>query len=60
VPYRKAYIPTESEQRIWNIARQRNKEAAMRGLTIKETLAVVRSPKWKWGNEKAGDSGRYV
>lgn len=60
VPYRKPYMPSESEQRIWNMARQKNKEAAMRGLTIKETLATVRSPKWKWGNEKAGDSGRYV
>jgi tryptophan halogenase len=48
VPFHRAAAPTESEQRLWADRRRQWDEAARRAMTVKEALAVVRSPKWKW------------
>ena len=48
VPYRKAQKPTDHEWRQWETLRQRYKQAALKALTIPETLAVMRSPKFSW------------
>jgi tryptophan halogenase len=48
VENRQRYQPSADELRIWNAERQRNKSMAMRGLTVRETLEKVRSPKWEW------------
>ena len=48
VPYRHAQRPTEREWRQWETLRQRYKQMAERALTIPETLALMRSPKFVW------------
>jgi len=49
-PCRREAQPTPAEMRQWQAVRERNKQAALRALTIPEALAVIRSPKWRWGN----------
>lgn len=51
VPFRKTYIPTESERRFWETRRQKNKEAALRAMSVKETLDVLHSQKWTWAKK---------
>jgi tryptophan halogenase len=53
VPFRKTHLPSESERRTWQARRQRNKEAALRAMTVKETLDLLHSPKWKWVKDGA-------
>jgi len=48
VEYRRRYQPSAHELRIWNAERQKNKNLAMRGLTVRETLEKIRSPNWEW------------
>lgn len=48
VPYRQVQQPNEAEWRQWETLRERHKQLALRALTIPETLAIIRSPKWVW------------
>ena len=48
VEYRRRYQPSAHELRIWDAERQKNKNLAMRGLTVRETLEKIRSPNWEW------------
>jgi hypothetical protein len=50
VEYRQRYQPSAAELRVWNAERQKYKNMATRGLTVRETLEKIRSPKWKWRN----------
>ena len=47
VPYRPTHEPTAQEWQIWAAIRQSNREAALSGMTVKETLNIVQSPNWK-------------
>ena len=49
VPYRDMYRPDDSELPVWEAYRQRNKELALRAMTVKQALAATRSPLWSWG-----------
>jgi tryptophan halogenase len=53
VPYENRHQPTESERNLWETKRQRLKEAAQRAMTVRETLELISSPKWKWGEPPA-------
>jgi tryptophan halogenase len=48
VPYERTHDTTEAELRQWEAKRRGFKEAALRAMTIRETLDTLRSPKWKW------------
>jgi tryptophan halogenase len=48
VPYRRVHVPSEAEWSTWNEARQQHRAAALRAMTAAETLATIRSPKWRW------------
>jgi tryptophan halogenase len=48
VEYRQRYQPSAADLRIWNAERQKYKNLALRGLTVRETLKKIRSPKWEW------------
>jgi tryptophan halogenase len=48
IPHERLYGVSESELKTWNIERQRCKEMAARGLSVNQTLAVIRSPQWRW------------
>jgi tryptophan halogenase len=50
VPYRRTYVPSEAELTKWNQAREQHHAAALRAITVNETLAVIRSPQWRWVN----------
>jgi tryptophan halogenase len=50
VPFRRAHEPDDRERRAWDAHRRRTAEAAARGLTVRETLETVRSPRWRWVN----------
>jgi tryptophan 7-halogenase len=42
---------TAPEQRTWDAERQKVKNMAINGLTVRQTLATIRAPSWKWRNE---------
>jgi len=48
VEYRQYYQPSADELRIWNTERQKYKNMAMHGLTVREALEKIRSPNWEW------------
>jgi tryptophan halogenase len=48
VPVRNPYQPSADEQRIWESARRQHAAFATRGATVAQTLAAIRSPKWRW------------
>jgi len=48
VPYERTYAPGESERRTWEAKRRMFKEAALRAMTVREALDVIRSSKWRW------------
>lgn len=48
VPYRKRYVPTREELQIWAQSRAQMRTRAKQGFTVKDALALVRSPRWKW------------
>jgi tryptophan halogenase len=48
VPYRRGREPTEKEWALWEQWRSRNKELAMRAMNVREALAAVRAPSWRW------------
>ncbi len=48
VPYRRVYVPSEEEKRIWDSIRTENHVRAASGLTTSEALAAIRAPSWTW------------
>jgi hypothetical protein len=46
VPFRKTYVPTDAERQTWQMIRESNRQQAANGLTVEQTLALVRSPRW--------------
>ncbi|HEY7116161.1 MAG TPA: tryptophan halogenase family protein [Tepidisphaeraceae bacterium] len=50
VEHRPLRAPTAEETRTWEAERQRYRKMAMSGLSVRETLAAIRSPKWEWRN----------
>lgn len=50
-PYRKRHQPTPRELAVWDAHRRDNRERAAAGLTVKEALAYVRDPRWRWFGE---------
>jgi tryptophan halogenase len=48
VEYHRLYHPSADELRIWNAERQRYRNRAARGLTVRQTLEKLRSPNWEW------------
>ena len=49
VPYRTTYVPSEADLRTWDGRRRKNRELAAKAMGVRDALAVIRSPKWKWG-----------
>ena len=48
VPHGGSFAPDEAERKRWEALCAKNRQQATRGLTVKESLAAVRSPKWQW------------
>jgi tryptophan halogenase len=48
VPYRRTHTPTDDEIKGIQAWRARNREAAVRAMTVKEALAAIRTPGWTW------------
>ena len=48
VPYGNPYDPPPAERSAWEALRRSNAAAASRAMTVEESLAVLRSPTWKW------------
>ena len=55
VPYRKFYQPTEQEWAMWKPHKAQLEQVARDGLTVEESLAVIRDPRWT-SAETAGRS----
>lgn len=51
VPYRKRHPATAEEIAIWNGHRQAIANEAKGGLDVKESLAYIRDPRWRWFGE---------
>jgi len=50
VPHENAYEPPAAERATWAALCQQNAAAAARAMTVEESLASLRSPKWKWAS----------
>lgn len=50
VPHRKRYTPSTVEMELWQQIRTQIRSRARQGFTVKEALAIVRSPQWKWNS----------
>jgi tryptophan halogenase len=48
VPCKTPYKPSSDEMRIWENARRQHAAMATRSMSIAQTLAAIRSPKWRW------------
>ena len=48
VPYGNPYTPTAEARATWESLRRESARAAAGAMTVEETLAVLRSPTWKW------------
>jgi tryptophan halogenase len=53
-PYRARHRATAAEREIWNRHRAEFAEQAAAGMDVREALAVVRLPEWRWFGESAG------
>ena len=51
VPYCNRHNPTEAEWRIINRRREQFKQQAQLGLDVRQALAFVRHPQWRWYGE---------
>jgi hypothetical protein len=47
VPYRQTFIPTEKERETFRQIQKAHQVQASSGLTVKETLAAIRDPRWR-------------
>ena len=47
VPYRRQFVPDEHERQVWRQIREQNRAQAAAGLTVRESIEVVRSPRWR-------------
>ena len=47
VPYRREFGPSDAERQTWQAIQMHNREQAQAGLTVRETLDVIRSPRWR-------------
>lgn len=47
-PYRNRYQPTPDERKLWDKRRAFNASQARKGISVKDSLAYVRNPGWKW------------
>jgi tryptophan 7-halogenase len=48
VPYRRTYHPTDRELALLEQRRRKFRDIALRAMTVREALAAIRSPRWKW------------
>jgi tryptophan halogenase len=48
VPHRKPHRPSPGELQQWERYRARNASVAQHGYSVAETLAMIRSPGWRW------------
>jgi tryptophan halogenase len=52
VPYRMTYEPSEKDWKAWKTWQEKMRQRAMRALSVKESLEIIRRPGWKWaGNQ---------
>jgi tryptophan halogenase len=57
VPYRHTNQPVERELAAIEARRRRNKETALGAMSIKESLDIIHSPKWRWANPSVSKDG---
>jgi tryptophan halogenase len=51
VPYRRRIAISEAERAAWNARRAGFAAQAKAGLTVKEALAAIRNPLWRWNED---------
>jgi tryptophan halogenase len=51
VPYRQTHTPSERDWAQWRAIQQASRAEAANGLTVKEAVAMVRSPNWHCGDD---------
>ena len=52
-PYKARHVATSAEQHAWTTNRSAYMATALQGLTVAESLRIIRSPQWRWNNESA-------
>lgn len=48
IPFKRKYVPTPAEWRIWQAHRADVSRQAAAGLTVEESLGYIRHPAWRW------------
>ena len=56
VPHRAPHAPNDRERRAWEERVRKHRELAQRAMTVREALAAVRSPGWRWPEPLLGKS----
>ena len=56
VPFVRTSTATDSERKLWAQRVRQWDESARRAIAVKEALAVVRSPKWRWVTPQSASS----
>ena len=51
IPYQNRYTPTPQERAIVENSRAQLRAIAAQGVSVKETLAFIRRPEWRWMGE---------
>jgi tryptophan halogenase len=51
VPYHNHHVPNDMERHIMNQRRAQFKAQAQNGLDVKQALAFIRHPQWRWFGE---------
>ena len=51
VPYRSPHTPTPAERATWQAHRAQLRAAAGTGMDVREALAAIRHPDWRWHGE---------
>jgi hypothetical protein len=48
VPYEHTHTPGDAELRLWEGKRRAFREGAVKAMTVREALGVIRDPRWRW------------
>jgi tryptophan halogenase len=51
VPHNRPYDPPASEREIWRRIQAAYRRKGENGLTVEESLPIIRSPQWQWNQE---------
>ncbi|MEO0415798.1 MAG: hypothetical protein AAF226_12705, partial [Verrucomicrobiota bacterium] len=59
VPSRKSYLPKTEELQVWNNYTAGIKKRASNGLSLRDSLDIIRSDSWQWKDNFYPDASHW-